>query len=97
MSSFKFTRKVLKGSFIFTTDDAVELWSLLKEVINGFNGDVEKFYSNFFSLLVTNVLPCKFDDASVTNILMSELANILLNYLVLRLLALRYPGIKYRK
>ena len=85
MSSFKFTRKVLKGSFIFTTDDAVELC------------DVEKFYSNFFSLLVTNVLPCKFDDASVTNILMSELANILLNYLVLRLLALRYPGIKYRK
>ena len=73
--------KFLKGSFIFTTDDAVKLWSLLKEVINGFNGDAEKFYSNFFSLLVTNVLPSKFDDASVTNTLMSELANIFLNHL----------------
>ena len=47
----------------------------------GYSGDAEKFYSDFFSLLVVNVLPLKFEDPVVTNTLMSELANMSLNHL----------------
>ena len=73
--------KFSKGLFAFTNEDAVELWSKLRKVIDNFNGDAEKFYSGFFSLLVVNVLPSKFDESFVTNTLMSEVANILLNHL----------------
>ena len=37
-----------KGSFIFTNDDAVALLSQLRNVVDGYSGDAEKFYSNFF-------------------------------------------------
>ena len=47
----------------------------------GYSGDAEKFYSNFFSLLVVNVLPLKFEDPIITITVMSELANMLLNHL----------------
>ena len=47
----------------------------------GYSCDAEKFYSNIFSLLVVNVLPLKFEDPSVTIIVMSEKANMLLNHL----------------
>ncbi|XP_065068671.1 uncharacterized protein LOC135693981 [Rhopilema esculentum] len=70
-----------KGLFIFTNDDAVELWSKLRKVIDSFKGDAEKFYSGFFSLLVVNVLPSKFEESFVTNTLMSEVANLLLSHL----------------
>ena len=73
--------KFSKRSFAFTNEDAVELWSKLRKVIDNFNGDAEKFYSGFFSLLVVNVLPSKFDKSFVTNTLMSEVANLLLNHL----------------
>ena len=53
----------------------------MRKVIDNFNGDAEKFYSGFFSLLVVNVLPSKFDESFVTNTLMSEVANLLLNHL----------------
>ena len=57
------------------------LLSQLRNVVYGYSGDAEKFYSNFFSLLVVNVLPLKFEDPVVTITLMSELANMLLNHL----------------
>ena len=37
-----------KGLYIFTNDDAVELWSKLRKVIDSFKGDAEKIYSGFF-------------------------------------------------
>ena len=73
--------KFSKESFAFTNDDAVELWLKLRNVIDSFNGDAEKFYSGFFSLLVVNLLPSKFDESFVTNTLMSEVANLLLSQL----------------
>ena len=73
--------KFSKGFFAFTNEDAVELWSKLRKVIDNFNGDAEKFYSGFFSLLVVNVLPSKFDESFVTNTLMSEVANLLLSHM----------------
>ena len=57
------------------------LLSQLRNVLYGYSGDAEKFYSNFFSLLVVNVLPLKLEDPVVTNALMSELANMSLNHL----------------
>ena len=73
--------KFSKGFFTFTTEDAVELWSKLRKVIDNFNGDAEKSYSGFFSSLVVNVLPSNFDKSFLTNTLMSEVANFLLNHL----------------
>eukprot|EP00112_Aurelia_sp_Birch-Aquarium-sp1_P007430 Seg181.7 transcript_id=Seg181.7/GoldUCD/mRNA.D3Y31 product="hypothetical protein" protein_id=Seg181.7/GoldUCD/D3Y31 len=73
--------KFLKELFTFTNDDAVQLWSKLRGVIDSFKGDAEKFYSGFFSLLVVNVLPSKFEETFVTNTLMSEVANLLLSHL----------------
>lgn len=67
--------------FTFTNDDAIELWLKFRKVIDSFKGDAEKFYSGFFSLLVVNVLPSKFDESNATNTLMSEVANLLLNHL----------------
>lgn len=73
--------KFLKELFTFTNDDAVQLWSKLRGVIDSFKGDAEKMYSGFFSLLVVNVLPSKFEETFVTNTLMSEVAILLLSHL----------------
>ena len=80
MFSLKFAREIFEGVLRFH-EDAVESWSKLPKVIDNFNGDAEKFCSGFFSLLVVNVLPSKFDEPFVTNTLMSEVANLLLNHL----------------
>ena len=44
-------------------------------------GDAEKFYSGFYSLLLDNVLPSKFDETPDTNALMAEVATHLLIHL----------------
>ena len=46
-----------------------------------FSGDAEKFYSGFYCLLLDNLLPSKFEDETVTNILMTEAANHILIHL----------------
>ena len=73
--------KFTKGLFNFTNDDAVDLWRKLKSVIDNFKGDAEKFYSGFFSLLVVNILPSKFEESFLTNTLMAEVGNLLLSQL----------------
>ena len=40
-----------------------------------FSGAADKFYSGFYGLLLDNLLPSKFEDETVTNILMTEAAN----------------------
>ena len=57
------------------------MWRKLKSVIDNFIGDAEKFYSGFFSLLVVNILPSKFEESFVTNTLMAEVGNLLLSQL----------------
>ena len=57
------------------------LWYQLQTVIDGYNGDAEKFYSKFYSLFLDNVLPTKFDDKSLTNTLLAEVANGVLAHL----------------
>ena len=45
------------SSFDFTPDDAVELWAVLKPVVEKFYGNAKNYYSNFYGLLQENVLP----------------------------------------
>ena len=76
-----FRQKFAKESFSFTNDDAIELWSKLRNIVDSFKGDAEKFYSGFYSLLVDNVLPSKFDETPDTNALMAEVTTRLLIHL----------------
>ena len=55
--------------FDFTPDDAVELWAVLKPV-------VENYYLNFCGLLQESLLSKKFGgDITLTNILLPEVGN----------------------
>ena len=49
--------KFSKGSFIFTNYDAFELWSRLKNVVDDFSGDAEKFFSSFFHCWLSMFCP----------------------------------------
>ena len=63
------TRKMF-SSFDFTPDNAVELWAVLKPLVEKFHGNAENYYSNFYGLLQENLLPKKFGgDITLTNIL----------------------------
>ena len=64
------------SSFNFTPDDAVELWTVLKPVVEKFHGIAENYYSSFYGLLQENLPPKKFvGDITQTNILLSEVGN----------------------
>jgi len=67
--------------FSFTQDDAESLWYVIRPVVDSCNGDAEKFYSKFYALFLDNILPRKFDDKTVTNTLLAEVANEVLAYL----------------
>ena len=56
-------------------EDSLQLLQKLKYIVEDFSGDAEKFYSVFYDLLLDNLLPSKFEDETVTNILMTEAAN----------------------
>jgi hypothetical protein len=73
------TRKIFE-SFTFSLEETQILWEKLRPIIDEFNGNAEKFYSQFYGLLAENNLPSKFDITS-SNILMSEVANHLIIYL----------------
>ena len=73
--------KFSKQEFSFSVDDSYALWCKLRPVIDSFNGDAEKFYSMFYALFIDNLLPSKFNDRSLTNTLLSEVANEMLIHL----------------
>ena len=70
-----------KKYFVFTSEDSLQLLQKLKYIVEDFSGDAEKFYSGFYGLLLDNLLPSKFEDETVTNILMTEAANHILIHL----------------
>ena len=62
--------------FDFTPDDSIELWAVLKPVVERFHGNAENCYSDFFGLLQENLLPKKFgDDITLANVLLPEVTN----------------------
>ena len=60
---------------------AEALWYKLRGLIDSLEGVAEKFYSYFYALFINNLLPPKFDDKTLTNTLMPELANEILVHL----------------
>ena len=70
-----------KKNFVFTSECSVQLLHKLKYIVEDFSGDAEKFYSGFYGLLLDNLLPSKFEDETVTNILLTEAANHILIHL----------------
>ena len=70
-----------KKNFVFTSEDSLQLLQKLKYIVEDFSGDAEKFYSGFYGLLLDNLPPSKFEDETVTNILMTEAANHILIHL----------------
>ena len=69
------------SAFSFTNDDAVDLWNNFKPIIEKYNGDAETFYMDFYGLLAGNLLPSKFEDSTISNILLTEVANHMLIHL----------------
>ena len=62
--------------FDLTPDDAVELWAVVKPVVEKFNGNAENYYSNFYGLLQENLPPRKFGgDIALTYVLLPEVGN----------------------
>ena len=59
----------------FSLQEANIIWENLRPLIDSFNGSPEKFYAEFYGLMAENMMPLKFDDITLTNILMSEVAN----------------------
>ena len=75
------TRKLFStDNFSFSTDEAHKLWCKLRPVIDVFNGDAEKFYSECYALFVDNLLPGKLE-TRFTNSLLAEVANLVLMHL----------------
>ena len=60
---------------MFTSEDSLQLLQKLKYIVEDISGDAETFYFGFYGLLLDNLLPSKFEDETVTNILMTEAAN----------------------
>ena len=73
------TRNVFQN-FTISLQEANLLREKLRPITDEFNGNAEKFYAAFYGLLVENLLPIKFD-ITITNILMSEVANHIFIYL----------------
>ena len=69
------------GKKFLSSNESLELWNKIKHIIKEFNGDAEKFYASFYGILVANVLPVKFEDSTLTNILMAEVGNHILLHL----------------
>ena len=65
----------MNGNFVFSPDDAEQLWNNFHAVIYEFNGDAENLFSSYYGLLCDNFLSGKFDDITLSNILLTEVAN----------------------
>ena len=60
---------------------SLQLLKKLKYIVEDFSGDAEKLYAGFYGLLLDNSLPSKFEDETVTDILITEAANHILIHL----------------
>jgi hypothetical protein len=69
------------NNFIFTNDEAVELFHLFENVISDFEGDKECFYSQFFELCFDNDHIIKKLSTDHGTLLLHELANHVLHHL----------------
>ena len=88
--------KKMFSSFDFASDDAVELWAVLKPVVEKFHGNAENYYSNFHDLLQENLLPKKFDgDITLINILLPEVGNHIVMHLSAKKVHYDNPKIKH--
>lgn len=76
------SKRLLFENFSLSDEELDVLIVKLKPVVNKFSGDREKFYAEFYGLLIKNLLPSKFDNISISNILMTEVANHILVYLL---------------
>ena len=77
----KHTRKMF-SSFDFRPDDGIELWEVVKPVVEKFHGNAENYYSNFYGILQEHLLPKKFGgDIILTNILLPDVGNHILMHL----------------
>ena len=89
------TRKIFP-SFDFTPYDAVDLWAVLKPVVETFHGNTENYYSNFYGLLQENLPPKKFGgDIALTNISLAEIDNHNLMHLSTKNVHYDNPTIKF--
>ena len=55
--------------FSMSPEELQILWEEMRPLIHAYSSDAEKFYAEFYALLPKNMLPIKFDDITVTNIL----------------------------
>ena len=70
-----------KEKVSLSNEEGNVLWNKMRTVIDNFKGDAEKFYSSFMALLIENLLPTKFEEMYITNTLLMEVANVVLNHL----------------
>ena len=77
----KTREKFSKQNLVFSSDDALQLLCKFQSILTNFNGDAEKFYAEFYGLLMVNLLPSKFEDVTLSNILLTEVANHVLIHL----------------
>lgn len=68
-------------NFSFNSDNSLQLWNHFKNIIEEYNGSAESFYAQYYGLLSENLLPTKFEDITLTNILLTEVANFMLLHL----------------
>ena len=68
-------------NFAMSPEELQNLWEEMRPLIHAYSSDAEKFYAEFYALLSKDMLPTKFDDITVTNILMTEVANHILMHL----------------
>ena len=67
--------KFSKQNFCFSSEDSISLFEKFQCFISKYNGDAEKFYSQFYGLLYKNLLPSKFENVLLTNTLLTEVGN----------------------
>ena len=54
--------------FLFSPDDAVQLWNNFHAVIYEFNGDADHFFSSYYGLLCDNLLSCHLSGSDVVDV-----------------------------
>ena len=69
------TRTFFQNFCSTSSEELKILWEEIRPLIDAYNGDAEKWYAEFYAFLSKNMLPTKFDYITVTNILMTEVAN----------------------
>ena len=52
-------------SLTFSFEENNKLWDKVRPVSDGFKGNAETFYAEFYGLLTENILPFKFEDITL--------------------------------